>query len=159
MLLCIVSNAATSTRGIANKLGIQHGLVWSALGELVLHIFRPCTVQAMGPDDHPSRLECVRWFLHQTNEDIKFPDIVLFTYESQFTREGMLKLHNLHEWAYENPHITLVHGHQRRIASTFGLVSWATTCLGLTCCLHDSGGQCTECSWKLISRYYRRKYL
>ena len=43
----------------------------------------------MEPDDHPSRLEFVLWFLQQTNEDIQFPDIVLFTDESQFTRQGI----------------------------------------------------------------------
>ena len=32
------------------------------------------------------------------------------------------------------------------LQSTFGLESWATTCLGLTCRLLDSGGQCTEFS-------------
>ena len=55
----------------------------------------------MGSDDYPSCLEFLLWFLQQTNEDIQFPDIVLFTDESQFIREGMVKLQNLHEWADE----------------------------------------------------------
>ena len=53
----------------------------------MLKHFRPCTVRAMGPDDYPSHLQFVRWFLQQSNEDIQFPDVVLFTEESQFSRE------------------------------------------------------------------------
>ena len=44
---------------------------------------------------------------------------MLFTDGSQFTREGMVKLHNLYKWANENPCSTLLHGHQRRFAPHF----------------------------------------
>ena len=48
-------------------------------------------------------------------------NVVPFTDDSQFTQEGMVKLHNLHEWANENPHSTLVLGHQRH----FTVKIWA----------------------------------
>ena len=70
VLLRIENNPATSTRAIPNDFGVHHDLVWNVLREQVLYPFRPCTVQAMGPDDYPSRLEFLRWFLQQTNEDI-----------------------------------------------------------------------------------------
>ena len=57
VLLRIKNNPATSTRAIVNELGVHHGSVWNVLREQVRHPFHPCTMQAQGPDDYPSRLE------------------------------------------------------------------------------------------------------
>ena len=44
VLLHIENNQATSTRAIANELGVHHDLEWNVLHEQVLHAFCPCTV-------------------------------------------------------------------------------------------------------------------
>ena len=96
VLLRIENNPATSTRAIANELVFT--MVWYGMcgvNRCFIRLF-PCIVLAMGPDDYPSRLVCILWFLQQTNEDIQFPDVVLFTDESQFIREGTVKLQLTH---------------------------------------------------------------
>ena len=55
-------------------------------------------------------------FCTRSMKTFSFLKLCYFTDETQFTQEGMVKLHNLHKRADENPRSALVHGHQRRFA-------------------------------------------
>jgi hypothetical protein len=44
------------------------------------------------------------WLLHTNADELESLCHVLWTDEAAFTRSGVNRLHNLHEWALENPH-------------------------------------------------------
>lgn len=77
-------------------------------------------VQALYPGDHIRRLAFCQWFLQQQAHP-NFAWHVLFTDESEFTRDGINNFHNQHIWDFENPHEVIQSGNQRR----FSLNVWA----------------------------------
>ncbi|KAJ4444989.1 hypothetical protein ANN_06788 [Periplaneta americana] len=76
------------------------------------------TRRALSPADYPARVRLCQWFLQQCGVN---PNLVLFTDEAQFTRDGITNFHNQHVWAYENPRATVPSSHQVR----FSLNMWA----------------------------------
>ncbi|KAJ4433589.1 hypothetical protein ANN_15899 [Periplaneta americana] len=69
---------------------------------------RRVALQALSPADYPARVRFCQWFLQQCGVNPNFPALVLFTYEVQFTRDGITNFHSQHVWAYEN-HVQLFH--------------------------------------------------
>lgn len=68
----------------------------------------------MSPDDYPARLQYANWFIQQHNLNLNFSNLILFTDEAGFTRDGIINSHNLHFWADENPHAIIQTKHQQR---------------------------------------------
>ncbi|KAJ4426788.1 hypothetical protein ANN_26587 [Periplaneta americana] len=73
---------------------------------------------ALSPADYSARVRFCQWFLQQCGVN---PNLVLFTDEAQFTRDGITNFHNQHVWAYEKPRATVPSHHQVR----FSLNMWA----------------------------------
>lgn len=73
--------------------------------------------------DYNRRVQFCRLILHADVDDAFFLKSILWTDESKFTREGILNLHNLHEWApkEENPHLKRAKSFQRK----FNVNVWA----------------------------------
>ncbi|KAJ4426512.1 hypothetical protein ANN_27326 [Periplaneta americana] len=110
-----------STRRVALQVNVPHTTVWRLLKEYQLYPYHLQRVQALSPADYPARVRFCQWFLQQCGVNPKFPALVLFTDEAQFTRDGITNFHSQHVWAYENPRATVPSHHQVR----FSLNMWA----------------------------------
>lgn len=73
--------------------------------------------------DFDNRVRFCRFLLHTDVDDPDFLKSILWTDESQFSKEGILNLHNLHHWSAknENPRVKRHRSFQRR----FSLNVWA----------------------------------
>lgn len=106
----------TSTRSIAQTVGTTNSTVWKVIHEQQLHPYRRQKVQALLPRDFVPRIEYCNWYIQRCGEDILFPQRILFTDESCFTREGLFNSHNNHVWADENPHALFIRNNQYRFS-------------------------------------------
>ncbi|KAJ4448252.1 hypothetical protein ANN_10266 [Periplaneta americana] len=107
-----------STRRVALQVNVPHTTVWRLLKEYQLYPYHLQRVQALSPADYPARVRFCQWFLQQCGVN---PNLILFTDEAQFTRDGITNFHNQRVWAYENPRATVPSHHQVR----FSLNMWA----------------------------------
>ncbi|KAJ4430198.1 hypothetical protein ANN_22408 [Periplaneta americana] len=98
-----------STRRVALQVNVPHTTVWRLLKEYQLYPYHLQRVQALSSADYPARVRFCQWFLQQCGVN---PNLVLFTDEAQFTRDGITNFHNQHVWAYENPRATVPSHHQ-----------------------------------------------
>lgn len=114
-------NPSTSTRAIAHALAVPHSSVWKVLHENLQHPYHVQKVQALEPADFERRIQFSHWFLQQSAELPQFSSNVMFSDESCFTRDGLFNTHNSHIWDHENPHATVIRGHQQR----FSVNVWA----------------------------------
>lgn len=96
----------TSTRRIGLQLGVRHIQVWNVLHREGLHPYHHTPVQDLLPQDLPHRSAFCRTVLLRDQDDDLFLPSVLWTDESQFTRDGINNFHNVHTWASQNPHET-----------------------------------------------------
>lgn len=87
----------------------------------VLQIDGYTPVQDLLPDDFIKRQTFARYILNNNEQDELFLNSILWTDESQFTREGANNFHNLHTWSQENPHSPRVVSSQYR----FSVNVWA----------------------------------
>jgi len=69
-------------------------------------------VQHLGPGDFAETLEFCKW-LNGSRELHRYS---LFTYESQFNRDGVNNTHNSHAWADENPHTSVESNFQQHFS-------------------------------------------
>ena len=69
-------------------------------------------MQDLHAEDHPRRVQFVKWFLHKEVEQPCFPSKVIFTDEASFARERIVDVHNLHLLSAVNPHVTRQCKHQ-----------------------------------------------
>ncbi|XP_011864749.1 PREDICTED: uncharacterized protein LOC105560328 [Vollenhovia emeryi] len=110
-----------STRQIARRIGMPQSSVWRVLHDQGLHPFHVRPVQELTPKDHGCRREYCRWLLHKTVDDPDFLNHVLWTDEADFTRDGIMNLHNLHVWSDQNPRATRISSYQHQ----FNVNVWA----------------------------------
>lgn len=94
----------TSTRKIARNLNICHQIVWRILVDFLLYPYHILRVQALLPRDFPSRVTFCQWYLENIAQNPQFESNILFTDESNFSRNAIQNFHNNHLWADENPH-------------------------------------------------------
>jgi hypothetical protein len=95
--------------------------IWRVLHEQVLC---PCYLQPMQgltPADFPVQENFYRCFVQQSAEHF-FVSKVFFTHEVHFSRDGIINIHNQHQWA-ENPHGVTHSRHQQQ----FSINVWAWT--------------------------------
>lgn len=110
-------NPETSTRLLATELGVSRMTVWRIIHDAGYYPYHFQRVQALYPGDRIQRLNFCRWFLNQPrigNEN--FASLILFTDESEFTRNGINNFHNRHLYDIENPHGTIEARHQQRFS-------------------------------------------
>ena len=89
-------------------------MVFSILREQQLHPYHLQKVHALLPEDFPRRIEFCNWVLDRHRNDANFIGSVLFTDEAGFSKNGIINSHNLHLWAEENPHASIVTHHQHQ---------------------------------------------
>ena len=63
-------------------------------------------MRELKPEVHRARRAYCRWLLQMTGDQPDFLNRVLWTDESGFTRDGIVNLHNLHNYSDENPRVT-----------------------------------------------------
>jgi hypothetical protein len=107
----IEENPHISTRQIERDSGISRGGIMRALRSFNVHAFHATPVQNLeiGDFSRRRRLEC---WLSQNENKI---DRILFSDESQFTREAIINSRNYHQWAEFNPYMTNVRNFQKQI--------------------------------------------
>lgn len=111
VLTIFEDDPTNSTRSVGRQLGVNHVLVWKILRGHQFHPYHLQKVQALNDADYPRRVEFCQWFLARVN-DLDFPRTLLVSDEANFSRDGILNLHNHHEWKQQNPHATRVRAHQ-----------------------------------------------
>jgi hypothetical protein len=67
---------------------------------------QPQQVQTLQPGDREHCAQFGIWLVERANEDADFVLRVLWTDGSHFAQMGIVKTHNIHHWAHENPNIT-----------------------------------------------------
>lgn len=91
------------------------------LNSNILHPFHYTPVQELLPADLIARETFCRSILRRNAMDALYLNSILWTDESQFTRDGINNFHNLHYWSEQNPHVF----RQRSFQHRFSLNVWA----------------------------------
>ena len=93
-----------STRRMASRIGVSRMQVWRTLHEEDLYPYHDQRVQHLEPGDHAQRMDLCRWITAHP----EMLNVILFTDEASFTRDGTNNSRNVHTWSHENPHETRV---------------------------------------------------
>ncbi|EZA54493.1 hypothetical protein X777_05748 [Ooceraea biroi] len=117
----VAAEPSTSTRRVGLQVQEDHKAVWRVWHEQQLYLYHLQKVQGLQPGDAEHRLVFCRWLLRKCAMDSAFLASILWTDEACFTRDGIVNLHNLHEWAEEQPH-ALREAHNQR---QFSINVWA----------------------------------
>lgn len=99
-------NPEASTRRVAQQLGLRSVDVWRIVKREGLRPYHHVPVQALLEGDYSRRVQFCRWLLDCDLRNRSFLNRILWTDESQFTRDGVTNFHNLHTWSDINPHKT-----------------------------------------------------
>lgn len=121
VLAIVEQDPAISTRRVALRTGLSHSSVHRILRAEGMHPYHHTPVQALLPADFESRRLFCNILLERSVNDPMFLNRILWTDESQFTRDGVFNFHNTHLWSNENPHSIRVGKSQHR----FHLNVWA----------------------------------
>lgn len=103
------------------QLHVPQPTVWRVLQTDHQHPYHFTPVQELLAADIVQRAQFCRDLLRRDEEDPDFLKAILWTDESQFTRDGVTNFHNLHAWEHENPHHKKPASFQRR----FSVNVWA----------------------------------
>lgn len=109
-------NPTDSVRNVARMLNISRSSTQRILKDNRYHAYHYTRVQNLLPQDYQARINFCTWILEQEQMDPNFLLKVLFTDESNFSREGIFNTHNCHIWANENPHAFRPTSFQNRIS-------------------------------------------
>lgn len=110
-----------STRRVAGIVGLSQSSVWKTLKRERMHPYHYSPVQELIPPDCPKRMDFCNWLIGSCGNDPSFLEKILWTDESQFTKNGVFNYHNEHQWSRNNPHAIRVESSQHR----FSVNVWA----------------------------------
>lgn len=99
----IEENSSVSTRQLGDEFNISHMAVWNMIHRNGLYPYHLQRVQALTDGDFVRRLEFCHWYQNQ-NQHGDLAARIIFTDESQFTRDGINNFHNQHIYSADNPH-------------------------------------------------------
>lgn len=99
ILQAFENDTTTSIRAVSRNLGISKWKVWTTMHSEGKYPFHGTGVQGLEDGDPARRVQFCRFLLNGDIENSWFLKTILWTDESQFTREGITNFHNLHEWA------------------------------------------------------------
>ena len=116
ILHLIAEQPSTSIRSIAHAVNGSRNTVWQIMREQHLHPFRRQKVHDVSETDFEPRVNFCNWYIQRSDEDNTFPQSVLFSNESCFTREGLFNSHNNHVWSDDNPHAKFLRSYQNRFS-------------------------------------------
>lgn len=112
----VMDQPSTSTRRIATQLQYSQSFVWRTLHREALHPYHRQNVHCLLPGDDVHRRVFCEWMLEMNNQNILFPNLIFWSDESTFTRNGIYNSHNEHVWSLENPHATRTRSFQHRFS-------------------------------------------
>lgn len=121
ILEAVTTDPSISIRRLALQFNVSKRKISHVLHGERLHPYHNNPVQDLLPDDYEKRIEFCNWLLERSLDDNEFISRILWTDESQFTRDGITNFHNLHTWAPDNPHATRHRSFQHR----FSVNMWA----------------------------------
>lgn len=116
LLHLVEMDPGISTRTAARQLNISHGTVHNILRNELLYPYHVQKVQRLLDNDFPRRATFCEWFRETEIRHPNLRSVILFTDECCFTKDGVLNYHNIHHWAYENPHEIHQSSSQHRIS-------------------------------------------
>lgn len=117
VLNSVDEDPSISVRKLAARFNESKSSVHNILKEQLLKPFHLRKVHELTPADFPARMEYANWLLQQQQRNVNFISCILFTDEAGFTKNGIINSHNLHVWAYENPHATITSRYQHQFPS------------------------------------------
>ena len=117
----VMDNPAVSTRRTAHRLRLTQNYVWRTIHREELHPYHLQPVQGLRPEDYAKRVRFCRWILDKIETRPDFLNVILWTDEAQFTRDGINNHHNDHRWSLDNPHSI----RERRFQQRFSVNVWA----------------------------------
>jgi len=97
---------------MASRVGFSRMNVWRTLHEENLYPYHDQRAQHVDPGDHAQRMNLCHWI----NAYTELLNVILFTDEASFIRDGINNLRNVHTWAHRNPHATCVTHFQMRFS-------------------------------------------
>lgn len=112
ILSAVERSPGISTRRISKRFRTTQSKVWRILNNNNLYPFHKQKIQHLHPGDDVHRLEYCNWI----STHRRLYKYILFTDESQFTRDGINNLRNQHTWAEVNPHTTIERNFQQRFS-------------------------------------------
>jgi len=116
-ILHMVDNAPEmSVREISRELAISRSTVHRVLSDERFHPYHYTQVQHLLPNDYGARLRFCTWLINCENDRPDFARNILFTDESNFTRDGVYNSRNTHLWADENPKEYKIRSFQHRFS-------------------------------------------
>jgi hypothetical protein len=114
-------NSLTLLQQISRQMGLPRSTVHRVLKDQGLHPFHYTKVHRLTPDDHRLRVRFCEWILDRCNEEPNFAAFMLWFDEAMFSREGVVNMHNEHNWALENPHVVC----ERAFQEQWSVSVWA----------------------------------
>lgn len=121
VLNLIGDDNSISTRSISRNLHVSKSSVHLTLPEQLLCPFHIRRCQDLLPQDTVARLHFCRWISNHILDDPIFLNNLMMTDECYFTRNGITNLHNMHQWADENPFAI----ETRHFQNKFSINVWA----------------------------------
>lgn len=121
IIAIVRANPDLSIRRVAARLEVSTMRVWRVLHREGLYPYHHIPVHGLQEGDAERRLEFCSWMMERDLDDSRFIKRILWTDESQFTRDGITNFHNVHTWAEENPHVKQETSFQQR----FSVNVWA----------------------------------
>ena len=123
ILEAFTADPTASVRKVAEDLGLSRWKVWTTMKKDGQYPFHGTGVQGLQEEDPARRIQFCRFLLNMDIEDPLFLRSILWTDESNFSREGITNFHNLHEWAAKdaNPHWKK----QKSFQNRFSVNVWA----------------------------------
>lgn len=130
ILAAVRDRPTISTRSVGRRLGVPHTRVWRLLHYEFLHPYHFTPVQTLSEEDKVLRRAYCEIMLLKEQEYPDFFSLVIWTDESQFTRDGVTNLRNLHFWSAQNPQCKKQMRSQHRFAHNVWMGIIGHTLLG-----------------------------
>lgn len=110
----VADEPSTSTRKIAQIMGVTQSSIFRVLHEQQLYPFHFQKVQGLTEADYQPRDQFCNWLLHRIVVQPNFLRFILWTDEASFSRDGIFNSRNSHVWAEENSNAIVPKSHQQR---------------------------------------------
>lgn len=130
VLRLIQLDPTLSTRRIAQRLGIQHTMVWRIINRNSYHPYHRTPVQELSAVDMINRKNFCQEMLNKMVRNPEYISNILWTDEATFTKTGVTNYHNSHVWSLRNPHATRVDSSQFRFKVNVWMGIWRHQIIG-----------------------------
>lgn len=112
VLAYFYANPRSSIRAAEVDLGISYSSIQRILRNHGIHNYKFTPVQGLQPGDFDRRIQLCEMLLLKHQEDHSFFHRIIWTDESNFSRNGIFNRRNEHFWSDVNPHIVQETRHQ-----------------------------------------------